>query len=199
MHVLELYKHTHTGAYASNCNQFGQCWCEGGCHFFHCSGGEPLPSHYCFPILSLALTLAPRPSAPKWKFMVSVECILHPCTSLSPWQLSTYEVQYRGVDSPNDVIDMFYEAVTVSAGTELSYIISGLMAYFSYKCNVSVRATNQYGVGDFSEEVTVRTEEGGECTLKCVVREYWLVPLTCWCIACYYCTPTLLVNSSLCI
>ena len=65
------------------------------------------------------------------------------------------------MDSPNDVNDMFYEAVTVSAGMELSYNISDLMAYSAY--NVSVRATNQYGVGDFSEEVTVRTEEGGEC------------------------------------
>ena len=77
--------------------------------------------------------------------------------------LTTYEVQYRGVDSPNDVDDMFYEAVTVSAGTELSYNISDLMAYSVY--NVSVRATNQYGVGNFSEQITVWTEEGGECVL----------------------------------
>jgi len=77
--------------------------------------------------------------------------------------LTTYEVQYRGVDSPNDVDDMFYEAVTVYAGMELSYRISGLMAYSAY--NVSVRATNQYGVGDFSEKVTARTEEGSECVL----------------------------------
>ena len=75
--------------------------------------------------------------------------------------LTTYEVQYRGVDSPNDVNEIFYRAVTVSAGMELSYNISGLLAYSAY--NVSVRATNQYGVGDFSEEVTVRTGEGGEC------------------------------------
>ena len=75
--------------------------------------------------------------------------------------LTTYEVQYGGVDTPNDVNDTFYEAVTVYARMELSYDISGLMPYSAY--NVSVRATNQYGVGDFSEEVTVRTEEGGEC------------------------------------
>ena len=67
------------------------------------------------------------------------------------------------MDSPNDVNDMFYEAVTVSAGMQLSYDISGLLPYSAY--NVSVRATNQYGVGDFSEEVTVQTEEGGECVL----------------------------------
>ena len=73
--------------------------------------------------------------------------------------LTTYEVQYRGVDSPNDVDNTFYEAVTTSAGLELSYDISGLLAYSVY--NVSVRATNQYGVGDFSEEVTVRTGEEG--------------------------------------
>ena len=79
--------------------------------------------------------------------------------------LTTYEVQYRGVDTPNDVDDMFYESVTVSAGTELSYNISSLLDHSAY--NVSVRATNQYGVGDFSEEVTVRTEEGGECVLHC--------------------------------
>ena len=79
--------------------------------------------------------------------------------------LTTYEVQYRGVDSPNDVDVMFYEAVTVFARMhmELSYDISGLMAYSAY--NVSVRATNQYGVGNFSEQITVRTEEGGECVL----------------------------------
>ena len=70
-----------------------------------------------------------------------------------------YEVRYRGVHSPNDVYDAFYKAVTVPAEMELSYNLSGLMAYSAY--NVSVRATNQYGVGDFSEEVTVQTEEGG--------------------------------------
>ena len=63
------------------------------------------------------------------------------------------------MDSPNDVDETFYSTITVSAGMELSYNILGLMAHSAY--NVSVRATNQYGVGDFSEEVTVRTEEGG--------------------------------------
>ena len=82
--------------------------------------------------------------------------------------LTTYEVQYRGVDSPNDVDEIFYRAVTVSAGMELSYNLSGLMDHSAY--NVSVRATNQYGVGDFSEEVTVRTEEGGECVLHCTMQ-----------------------------
>ena len=63
------------------------------------------------------------------------------------------------MDTPNDVNETFYESVTVSAERELSYNISGLLPYSAY--NVSVRATNQYGVGDFSEEVTVRTEEEG--------------------------------------
>ena len=75
--------------------------------------------------------------------------------------LTTYEVQYRGVDTPNDVDETFSKAVTIPAGMTLSHTIPGLMAYSAY--NVSVRATNQYGVGGFSEEVTVRTEEGGEC------------------------------------
>ena len=56
---------------------------------------------------------------------------------------------------------MFYESVTVSAGMELSYNTSGLLDHSGY--NVSVRATNQFGVGDFTEEVTVWTEERGEC------------------------------------
>ena len=86
-------------------------------------------------------------------------------------------MQYRGVDSPNDVDDTFFEVVTVPPTMNLSVTISGLLPYSAY--NVSVRATNQYGVGDFSEEVTVRTEEGSECTLKCVICEYWLVLLTC--------------------
>ena len=73
--------------------------------------------------------------------------------------LTTYEVRYRGVESPNDVSEDFFEVVTVPVGMTLSYDILGLMAYSTY--NVSVRATNQYGVGVFSEEVTVRTEEGG--------------------------------------
>ena len=74
------------------------------------------------------------------------------------------------MDSPNDVNDTFYEAVTVFARMAMSYDISGLMAHSAY--NVSVRATNQYGVGDFSEEVTVRTEEGGEyvCVALCSSR-----------------------------
>ncbi len=79
-----------------------------------------------------------------------------------------YEVQFRGVDTLNNVNDTFYEAVTVSAGMQLSYNISGLMAYSAYI--VSVRATNQYGVGNFSEEVTARTEEGGECVLHWAVQ-----------------------------
>ena len=74
--------------------------------------------------------------------------------------LTTYEVQYRGVDSPNDVNETFNEAVTVTAEMTLNLNIVGIMPYSAY--NVSVRATNQYGVGDFSEEVTVRTEEAGE-------------------------------------
>ena len=68
-------------------------------------------------------------------------------------------MHYRGVDSPNDVSDNFYGTISVPVGKTLSCNILGLMAYSTY--NVSVRATNQYGVGEFSEEVTVRTEEGG--------------------------------------
>ena len=63
------------------------------------------------------------------------------------------------MDSPNAVTEAFNATVTVPAGMNLSNNILGLMAYSTY--NVSVRATNQYGVGDFSEVVTVRTEEGG--------------------------------------
>ena len=74
--------------------------------------------------------------------------------------LTNYEVQYLGVDSPNDVSEDFYGTVTVPVGKLLSYSILGLMAYSTY--NVSVRATNQYGVGEFSKEATVWTEEGGE-------------------------------------
>ena len=73
--------------------------------------------------------------------------------------LTTYEVWYRGVNSPNDVNGTFYGSVTVPAGMNLSYDILGLLAYSTY--NVSVRAANQYGVGDFSEDVTVQTAEGG--------------------------------------
>ena len=81
------------------------------------------------------------------------------CPSAHDNSMTTYEVQYRGVDSPNAVTEAFYRTVTVSAGKIQSYTISGLMAYSAY--NVSVRATNQYGAGSFSEEVTVRTKEGG--------------------------------------
>ena len=69
-------------------------------------------------------------------------------------------MQYQGVTTPNNALSKaFFEAVTVSAGMMLSYDILGLMANSTY--NVSVRATNQYGVGEFSEEVTVWTVEGG--------------------------------------
>ena len=77
--------------------------------------------------------------------------------------LTTYEVQYRGVATLNTMRDNFNRSITASAGVMLSYDILDLMAYSTY--NVSVRATNQYGVGDFSEEVTVRTEEGGKYAL----------------------------------
>ena len=73
--------------------------------------------------------------------------------------LTTYEVRYRGVTTLNAVGGGFFEAVTEPAGMMLSYDILDLMAYSTY--NVSVRATNQYGVGEFSKEVTEQTEEGG--------------------------------------
>ena len=76
---------------------------------------------------------------------------------------TTYEVQYRGIHTPNDVNDTFYRIVTVPVGMTVSYDIFSLVAHSAY--NVAVRATNQYGVGEFSEEVTVRTEEGGVCCL----------------------------------
>ena len=74
-------------------------------------------------------------------------------------RLTSFEVQYRGVSSVNEADGDFFEALTEPAGNSLSYNILDLMAYSIY--NVSVRATNQYGVGEFSEEVTVQTEEGG--------------------------------------
>ena len=72
------------------------------------------------------------------------------------------------MDTPNAVDETFFESVTVSAGMRQSYTISGLMAYSAY--NVSVRATNQYGVGEFSEEVTVRTEEEGQYVMYCIMQ-----------------------------
>ena len=84
--------------------------------------------------------------------------------------LTAYQVQHWGLDTPNDVDDMFYESVTVSAGMELSYNTSGLLDHSAY--NVSVRATNQYGVRDFSEEVTVWTEERGECVALYTYKLY---------------------------
>ena len=89
----------------------------------------------------------------------NVQCTILPCPPAHNNSQTTYEVQYQGVDSPNDVNGAFYSTVNFSAGMILSVNISGLMAFSAY--NVSVRATNQYGVGEFSEEVTVRTEEGG--------------------------------------
>ena len=68
-------------------------------------------------------------------------------------------MRYQGVSTLNAVGGTFYEAVTEPARMMLSYDILDLVAYSTY--NVSVRATNQYGVGEFSEEVTVLTEEGG--------------------------------------
>ena len=88
-------------------------------------------------------------------------CILNFLLSFSAHDnsLTTYKVQYRGVDSPNAVSEDFYEAATVAPGMTQFVSISDLMPYSTY--NVSVRAINQYGVGVFSEEVTVQTEEGG--------------------------------------
>ena len=93
-------------------------------------------------------------------------CIAPTSTIMPPLSLSandnsltTYEVRYRGVDSPNDVGDTFFQPVINATGMNQNYSIFGLIAHSTY--NVSVRATNQYGVGDFSEEGTVRTEEGG--------------------------------------
>ena len=96
------------------------------------------------------------------------DCVLyqHSNASLSAHNNTetTYEVWYHGVDSPNTAKLVFFEVVTVSVGMTLSHTISDLLPYSAY--NVSVRATNQYGVGDFSKEVTVQTEEGGESALQ---------------------------------
>ena len=86
--------------------------------------------------------------------------------------LTTYEVRYQGVATLNAVGGTFYEAAHVPAGKLNYYYILDLMAYSTY--NVSVRATNQYGVGQFSEEVTVRTAEGGLCGL------HHLLPTACY-------------------
>ena len=107
---------------------------------------------------------------------------MHPCLSAHDNSQTTYEVWFRGVNSPNAVDESFFEVVTVAPRMTLSVTLSGLLPYSAY--NVSVRATNQYGVGDFSEEVTVRTEEGGEC-----------VPFTAsgvpsWKVQCSLCHPT---------
>ena len=83
---------------------------------------------------------------------------------------TSYEVHYQGVDSPNDVDETFLEAVTIPVGIALSHTISDLMAYSAY--NMSVKATNQYGVGACSKEMTVRTGERGECVaLYCTRRD----------------------------
>ena len=96
--------------------------------------------------------------------LVVFQTLYHVITLIIPFSandnsLTIYEVWYRGVATPNAVNNVFFEAVLHVTEMTLSYDIIGLMAYSTY--NVSVRATNQYGVGDFSEEVTVQTEEGG--------------------------------------
>ena len=116
---------------------------------------HPNYEHLCFPTL-------PAACAHTLGGMRTYQCTLPSPHSAHNNSQTTYEVQYRGVDSPNDVNETFYETVTVSVGMTFSYNIPGLMAYSAY--NVSVRATNQYGVGEFSEEVTVRTGEDSKCT-----------------------------------
>ena len=80
-------------------------------------------------------------------------------------------MRFQAVETPNEVFSQeFFEAVTLGIGRMLSFDILGLMAYSTY--SVSVRATNQYGVGNFSEEVTVRTAEGRKCGSHYVYKKH---------------------------
>ena len=69
-----------------------------------------------------------------------------------------YELQYKGIRSPNPVPPSFFEPQTLSLGNVIMFNLTGLVPGSTYE--FSVRAVNEGGPGPFATANDTTLEEG---------------------------------------
>ena len=74
--------------------------------------------------------------------------------------VSSYDIQYRGISSVNTVSSNFSQVQMLSVASTMA-LLQDLVPFSVY--NISVRASTGAGPGPFSAEISVRTLEDGEC------------------------------------
>ena len=74
--------------------------------------------------------------------------------------VSSYDIQYRGISSVNAVSSNFSQVQMLSVASTIA-LLQNLVPFSVY--NISVRASTGAGPGPFSAEISVRTLEDGEC------------------------------------
>ena len=73
--------------------------------------------------------------------------------------VSSYDIQYRGISSVNTVSSNFSQVQMLSVASTIA-VLQDLVPFSVY--NISVRASTGAGPGPFSSEISVRTLEDGE-------------------------------------
>ena len=76
--------------------------------------------------------------------------------------VSSYDIQYRGISSVNTVLSNFSQVQMFSVASTMA-LLQDLVPFSVY--NISVRASTGAGPGPFSAEISVRTLEDGECSV----------------------------------
>ena len=81
--------------------------------------------------------------------------------------ISSYDIQYRGISSVNPVSSNFSQVQMLSVDSTMA-LLQDLVPFSVY--NISVRASTGAGPGLFSAEISVRTLEDGECSVVYVCK-----------------------------
>ena len=77
--------------------------------------------------------------------------------------VSSYDIEYRGISSVNTVSNNFSQVQMLSVGSTMA-LLQDLVPFSVY--NISVRASTGAGPGPFSAEISVKTLEDGECVCR---------------------------------
>ena len=81
--------------------------------------------------------------------------------------VSSYDIQYRGISTMNTVLSNFSQVQMFSVASTIA-VLQDLVPFSVY--NISVRASTGAGPGPFSAEISVRTLEDGECSVVYVCK-----------------------------
>ena len=81
--------------------------------------------------------------------------------------ISSYDMQYRGISSVNAVSSNFSQFQMLSVASTMA-LLQDLVPFSVY--NISVRASTGAGPGPFSAEISVRTLEDGECSVVYICK-----------------------------